>query len=502
MRRVTRKSKLASRWLQLFFSSAVLFSTYYCYDNPAALHDQLRDYFVRGSEGISPDAYEVQFNMLYTVYSIPNMVIPIFIGGTLCVRYGAARCAVGFSLIVLFGQIIFACGMSSGSLGIMLLGRFVFGLGGENLSVAVSTILQEWFFGAELGLSMGISLSVSRLGSVLNNIISPALAASSKSASPPTIFGVFVAIGGAVSAIAAERLDRLGAQALLSKDRRDAEERKASYDEGGGADPLAHPRGRSRASRWSKVMMLPSAFWLLSLSCVAIYGIVLPFNNIASNLLIEKFLCQGPCCPSARGVKAMIHPEQQCARAVRAEAAAGYIMGIPFTVSAVLTPFVGALTDRYGYAALLTAAAACLLIIVHLQILLGDSMPVYPLILQGVAYSAYAACLWPSVGTAVRREDSAVAYGLMTSLQNCGLAAIPLIVGSLKVRSGGYDGVETFFIILGFVGLFSSSLVNYFDFKHHRGALNKPFNHRRRTGKGSELDRKVRSIIEAEGLLG
>ena len=29
-------------------------------------------------------------------------------------------------------------------------------------------------------------------------------------------------------------------------------------------------------------------FWLLSLCCVVIYGTVLPFNNIASALLIER----------------------------------------------------------------------------------------------------------------------------------------------------------------------------------------------------------------------
>lgn len=33
---------------------------------------------------------------------------------------------------------------------------------------------------------------------------------------------------------------------------------------------------------------LPFPFWLLTISCVVVYGCVLPFNNIASSLLIER----------------------------------------------------------------------------------------------------------------------------------------------------------------------------------------------------------------------
>jgi hypothetical protein len=47
----------------------------------------------------------------------------------------------------------------------MLLGRGVFGLGGESISVAQAAVTAEWFRGKELALASGITLSVSRLGS-------------------------------------------------------------------------------------------------------------------------------------------------------------------------------------------------------------------------------------------------------------------------------------------------------------------------------------------------
>jgi len=51
----------------------------------------------------------------------------------------------------------------------MLVGRVVFGLGGESMSVAQSTIVASWFKGKELALAYGLNISVSRLGSVWNS---------------------------------------------------------------------------------------------------------------------------------------------------------------------------------------------------------------------------------------------------------------------------------------------------------------------------------------------
>lgn len=41
-------------------------------------------------------------------------------------------------------------GSSLGDLKYMILGRFVFGLGGESLGIATSIIINKWFVGKEL----------------------------------------------------------------------------------------------------------------------------------------------------------------------------------------------------------------------------------------------------------------------------------------------------------------------------------------------------------------
>jgi hypothetical protein len=53
--------------------------------------------------------------------------------------------------------------------------RFVFGLGGESLTVANSALLADWFKGKELAFAFGVNLSIAKIGSVINNILSPAL---------------------------------------------------------------------------------------------------------------------------------------------------------------------------------------------------------------------------------------------------------------------------------------------------------------------------------------
>ena len=56
---------------------------------------------------------------------------------------------------------------------LMLLGRVLFGLGGESMTVAQSTIISLWFKGKELNFAMGLNLSIARLGSVINGLIVP-----------------------------------------------------------------------------------------------------------------------------------------------------------------------------------------------------------------------------------------------------------------------------------------------------------------------------------------
>jgi len=105
--------------------------------------------------------------MLYTVYSMPNMILPIF-GGLFLDKIGIRSGLLLFTSILTIGQLVFMMGGYQANFNLMLAGRVIFGLGGESMGVAQSSIVSVWFKGKELAFAMGLNLSMARLGSVIN----------------------------------------------------------------------------------------------------------------------------------------------------------------------------------------------------------------------------------------------------------------------------------------------------------------------------------------------
>ncbi|RKO91331.1 major facilitator superfamily domain-containing protein, partial [Blyttiomyces helicus] len=128
-----------ARWTVLFLSCTLLVGNYYAYDNPAALNLPLKRYLDHDY-----DSWQYELNLLYAVYSFPNMFLP-FLGGQLVDRFDPRKILLIFSSIVCLGQTLFAIGVSTKNFGLMLFGRVLFGIGGESISVVQSSITSTWF---------------------------------------------------------------------------------------------------------------------------------------------------------------------------------------------------------------------------------------------------------------------------------------------------------------------------------------------------------------------
>jgi len=76
------------------FGNFFLFGSYYCYDIPSALSI----YFHQPPYSLGPKKY----NLLYSVYSFPNMVLPL-IGGILCDKIGVKLALMIFATLVTIG---------------------------------------------------------------------------------------------------------------------------------------------------------------------------------------------------------------------------------------------------------------------------------------------------------------------------------------------------------------------------------------------------------------
>ena len=75
------------------------------------------------------------FSLFYTVYSLPNMILPL-LGGILLDSIGVRMGLMFFCAVLTLGQFIFMLGGYQQSYQEMIAGRVVFGLGGESMQVA------------------------------------------------------------------------------------------------------------------------------------------------------------------------------------------------------------------------------------------------------------------------------------------------------------------------------------------------------------------------------
>ncbi|KAJ3218309.1 hypothetical protein HDU67_006081 [Dinochytrium kinnereticum] len=468
------------------------------YDNPAALNKPLQEYL-----GHDYDLWQYELNMLYAVYSFPNMFLP-FIGGQLVDRLDPKKVLLAFSLCVCVGQTLFAIGVSGKSFGTMVVGRVLFGIGGESISVVQSSITTSWFKKKELAFALGLNLCISRFGSVVNAVLSPKI---------DKLWGPAIAVWAGTLACYLSFLCALILAAVIAtrspptenephQNTRPRESNPAepptlaqqpstlyfSFD--GSLDisssaavpslPAPAPPtegtpllgGGKKEEGWfekitsffAEAKKFPPSFWLLCLICVMLYGTVVPFNTIASDFLMSKW-----------------YPGDT--------ETAGVVMSIPDSMSAILVPICGAFVDRYGNRALLLIFCSIVIAGVHLTLGLTYLNPVIPLVFLGLSYSIYGVAIWPSIATIIQHEEQVLwdsmpedspmprllgsAYGLSTAALNTALTIIPLVAAQVRVGGGSFIPVEMFFVGLAVAGTISSIMLFIID-RMNGSILQKP----------------------------
>jgi len=242
--------------------------------------------------------FAYMFNLLYSVYSIPNIILPFF-AGTIVDYLGSAQCMILFSVFTFLGQIILSVGVKDGNWILMLLGRFFYGLGGESIGVASSTLNSNLFEGQELALAFGINMAISRSGSVFNNFLSPLFAGL---VSIPFAFyiGIMMNCATVFCSLTIQHLQTKTNQTRLGQEDSLTTINEAIIENSAQAKkPKEEGRSMNQGRTTSVVLEQPlsdtcivskfgSLFWLISFACCVIYGCILPFNNVASGILLQR----------------------------------------------------------------------------------------------------------------------------------------------------------------------------------------------------------------------
>jgi len=411
------------RWVVLIFISLTMFGNYYVYDCIAPIADLLAKQL-----GFS----DSNIGLLQAIYSIPNVVM-VLIGGYVVDRIGTRKAILIFGTLCFFGAVVTSL---SAALTVMAGGRLIFGLGAESLIVAVTTAVAKWFRGKELSFAFGINLMISRAGSLLAQQ-SPSWAGFAYNYwRNPLLISVGFAALCIVGAIVYWILEVYA-------------EKKYQVGPAGATDKVV----------FSDIRSFGLSYWYIVALCITFYSGIFPFETFAYQFFMDAH-----------------HVTRE---------AGGDLVGMLTLFTMFGTPIFGLFVDRLGKRALLMMLGSLLLIPVYLMMAYLRSasyVTVYlpssadghfgfvahhlpPILLltmamMGIAFSLIPAVMWPSVAYLVEQSKLGTAYGLMTMIQNIGLAGFNLMVGWANDHShagpnnpNGYHLGMWIFSILGFLGL-------------------------------------------------
>ncbi|MDR3626738.1 MAG: MFS transporter [Ignavibacteriaceae bacterium] len=394
---IKREPSKIFRWLILLFVSLAMFGNYYVYDSISPLADLLSKQL---------HFHDSDIGILNAIYSIPN-VFMVLIGGIIIDKFGTRISSFVFALLCLLGASLTAV---SGTLTFMAAGRLIFGLGAESLIVAVTTIMGKWFKGKELSFAFGLNLTLARLGSfaALN---SPSWGkAFYNNWQIPLVVAASIATISVLSVIVYWGMDVYASKKFILGD-------VAKQDE----------------VHFKEIFSFSKSYWFVVMLCVTFYSAIFPFQTFAVKFFME------------------VHGTTR---------EFGGFLSSMLTLSAmILTPLFGLFVDYYGKRSLLMMIGSLILVPVYLLMAYTKVSLFVPMAMMGLSFSLIPAVMWPSVTIIVEESKLGTAYGLMTMIQNIGLAGFNLLIGWANDFSGGYTMGMWIFSILGFSGMLFSFLL-------------------------------------------
>lgn len=428
------------RWTMLITVGFVLAANYYFYDALSPLKSTLTKELGFTS---------TNFGWFVSVYSVPNVFLFMAVlGGIILDKLGIRRTGFMFVSFMAIGALITAYGASdiyrndgigyafmssflpgySPELKMMLLGRFLFGLGAETSIVVISKIIVKWFKGKELALAFGVKLGLARTGSMLALILSPRLIQAETGWTTATWFAAIFVTSSLLVFIVYMLFDlKLDKQIKKSTLNLELESK---------SDPF-------RLADLTKLITNRS-FIFVTLLCLTFYSAVFPFFAFSADFFANKF---GLTKIQSGDISAMMP------------------LGTMF-----FTPLFGFFVDKYGKAASLMIYGSLILTAVHLSFAFTSISPYALMVMLGIGFSLVPAAMWPSVAKMVDETRIGTAYGFMFSVQNIGLWAFPILAGMILdgtniegAASLDYTYAMIMFACLGLVGLVFALLLKRED---------------------------------------
>lgn len=417
------------RWGFLFLVSIVIMTNYYVYDAMSSIKETMQ---------IQLGFSSTEYGMLVSFYSFPNtfLLMAVF-GGIFLDRFGIRKTGGLFTLFCAMGALITAYGASdlfrdngfgytlfnsflpqySPELKMMILGRVLYGLGAETSIVVINKIIVKWFRGKELAFGFAVNLAIARLGTAAALIFSPILI-ETKSGWTTALWVASVFMGvGFLFFLIYNFYDKKYEKDTRSKSMLEADEKFNFKD--------------------IVEILKNKSFILISLLCLTFYSAVFPFQAFCPDFLHNKFNLS---------LKF-----------------SGMLSSLIIWGTILFTPIFGLFVDRKGKRATLMLYGSGMILVTHLTLALTHVTPFISMFILGISLSLVPAAMWPAVARLVEEKRLGTAYGIMTSIQNLGLFAFPILAGkitdlvnpgiTIEMLRDGTANLNYTYTILMFAGL-------------------------------------------------
>lgn len=439
-----------SRFTILFLSSFILFAFYYVYDIPIALNTRL------STDKSIVDA--THLTLLYSAYSLPNIILPLF---TVTLFPDPLK----LCLVVLAGNIIFLTGVFLNKFVLMLLGRIIFGIGGEGFSVLQNKMMAKYFMGRELALSMGLSAAFARCGTVINYLITPIIA-EKYGGQWSCVFGLTLIFFGLFVCVILKKIcqdvnkinvkasdDIKTSKPFLVPSKEIMEDGWANFvPEKDSIKELSHdfydlnvkneketenvkevekiaaiveesPAKKTKFFAFQNRSQVFSILVVLSFMYAVIFA---PFQSISSLILQKRYRIKNT--------------------------QAGFLMAIEESISLFVSIFLAVIADFIGYKLLIMLIGSVGLVI-SFSFLLSNINYLVFIITIGLS-GALISCHWPCITYFCTGEDIGRAFAICTCVLNFAYVFAPMIVSLLFTYDKSYDMVCYFLLGVSLLSCF------------------------------------------------
>lgn len=151
-----KKKTLSYRWLVFAVLALAYFFVYFHRTTGGAISETIQDYFEVGTASVALLASAYLY--AYTLMQIPS--------GILTDKLGPRQAATIFVFLIAFGSILSAYSATINNFTLMIVGKFIIGIGAAVVYIPIMKVLAVWFRRQEFASMSGVLLLVGNVGGI------------------------------------------------------------------------------------------------------------------------------------------------------------------------------------------------------------------------------------------------------------------------------------------------------------------------------------------------